>query len=58
MMGSLEKKPENGGIPKMANQAIPKQIQEIFITPRRAPKRRISTCSFMACITEPAPRNN
>ena len=41
----------------MASQPRPKVIQVIFMTRERPPKRRMSTWSFMPCMTEPAPRN-
>ena len=42
----------------MASQPSPNVTQVIFMTVERPPKRRMSTWSFMPCITEPAPRNS
>ena len=57
MILSLLQKPENGGTPRIASQPSPKVTQVIFMTPDSPPNRRMSTWSFMPCMTEPAPRN-
>jgi len=57
MILSLLKKPANGGTPRMASQQAAKVSQVTFMTVERAPNRRMSTWSSIACITEPAPRN-
>ena len=57
MILSLLQKPEKGGTPRMASQPRPKVTQVIFMTVDSPPKRRMSTWSFIPCITEPAPRN-
>ncbi len=44
-------------MPMMASQPAPKVSQVIFMYFDRPPKRRMSTWSFMPCMTEPAPRN-
>ena len=58
MIGSLVKKPDSGGMPMMASQPTPNVIQVIFMYFHSPPKRRMSTWSFMPCMTEPAPRNS
>ena len=58
MIGSLEKNPENGGTPINARYPSPKVTKVIGMSVRRPPNRRMSVSSFIACITEPAPRNN
>jgi hypothetical protein len=57
MILSLLQKPANGGTPRIASQPSPKVTQVIFMTPDRLPKPRMSTLSFMPCMTDPAPRN-
>ena len=57
MILSLLQNPENGGTPMMASQPSPNVIQVIFMIVEMPPNRRMSTWSFMPCITEPAPRN-
>ena len=57
MILSFDQKPENGGTPMMASQPKAKLAQVIFMIPDRPPNRRMSTWSFMACMTDPAPRN-
>ena len=57
MILSLDQKPEKGGIPRMASQPIMNVSHVTFMYPDRAPKRRMSTWSFMPCMTDPAPRN-
>ena len=41
----------------IASQPSPNVIQVICMTVERPPNRRMSTWSFMPCMTEPAPRN-
>ncbi len=41
----------------IASQPSPNVIQVTFMTVDNPPYRRMSTRSFMPCITEPAPRN-
>jgi len=57
IIASLDQKPANGGTPRMASQPIANVAQVIFMAPDRWPNRRMSTWSFMPCMTEPAPRN-
>src|SRR5690625_6828322 len=57
MIASLLQKPEKGGTPMIASHPRPNVTQVIFIAVRRLPKRRMSTSSFMPCMTEPAPKN-
>ena len=55
-ISSLEKKPENGGMPAIAKQAMRNVMLVIFIYLCRLPISFISL-ECTACITEPAPRN-
>jgi hypothetical protein len=57
-MSSLDQKPENGGTPAMASQPTMKVAAVTGIHRLRAPIRFMFSSSFMACITEPAPRNS
>lgn len=54
----LGKNPENGGIPRIASQPIKNANQVIFMTLNSPPKRRMLTCSLIACMTAPADRNS
>ena len=58
MIGSLEKKPENGGSPISATYPAAKVQKVTGMTFHSPPKRRMSTWSFMPCMTEPAPRKS
>ena len=58
MIGSLEKNPDSGGIPRIASHARPKVTQVIRMYRHSPPKRRMSVWSFIACMTDPAPRNS
>ena len=57
MILSLLQNPENGGTPMIASQPRPNVTQVIVMTVEMPPKRRMSTWSFMPCMTDPAPRN-
>ena len=57
MIGSLVKKPENGGMPMIARKPSPNVTVVIGMTLARPPNRRMSTSSSISCLTEPAPRN-
>ncbi|MNW51469.1 hypothetical protein D3C74_289540 [compost metagenome] len=57
MILSLDQNPENGGMPRIASQPRPNVTQVTFMYLDSAPKRRMSTPSFMPCMTDPAPRN-
>ncbi len=58
MIGSFEKKPENGGIP--ASASAPIHISTVVQGSQRdmPPMRRMSCSSESAWITTPAPRNS
>lgn len=56
MIMSLEKKPDRPGKPMMARYPRPKVTKVTGMYFRRAPYLRMSTSSFIPCITEPAPR--
>jgi hypothetical protein len=57
MILSLLQKPENGGTPRIASQPSPNGEPGDPHRGDSGPKRRMSTESFMPCMTEPAPRN-
>jgi len=57
MIRSLVKKPDSPGKPMMASHPTPNVTAVIRMTVKRPPNRRMSTWSFIACMTEPAPRN-
>ncbi len=57
MILSLDQKPENGGMPRIASHPSPNVTHVIIMSDARPPKRRMSTWSSMPCMTEPAPRN-
>ncbi len=58
MIGSLEKKPDSGGIPMIARYPRPNVAVVTGMYFASPPNRRMSTWSFMPCMTEPAPRNS
>ncbi len=57
MILSLLQKPDRNGNPMIASHPAPNVSAVIRMGVNRPPNRRMSTESFMPCMTEPAPRN-